>query len=189
MEMMYEERKVQVLELRALSATIVDGEEQKTVSRGKLKEIKPPKIRACITSDCLTWDAEGMLARTFGFWAAHAKFYVDIPPQLQDLFENRYFSLFGKLPEPQIGLYNLSLDVQKWAMEAEITFPVGYPLPNDIAIQQTAREGKIARIQLFWALMEHGFELTESQNPDRIRAFVPESQRQYFDARLKGEIQ
>jgi len=43
MEMMYEGRKVQVLELRELSATIIDGEESKTVNRAKLKEIKRPK--------------------------------------------------------------------------------------------------------------------------------------------------
>jgi hypothetical protein len=147
----------------------------------------PPKTRACITSDRLTWDAEGELARTFGFWAANAQFYIDVPPQYQKIFEDKYFSLFGKVPDPQAGLYNISLDVQKWAIEAEITFPIGYNLPDDIAVQQTARDGKIARIQLFWALMEHGFELSTQQTPERIRTFVPENQRQYFDAGLKGE--
>jgi hypothetical protein len=39
MEMMYEGRKIQVLDLRELSATIIDGEEQKTVSRAKLKPV------------------------------------------------------------------------------------------------------------------------------------------------------
>ena len=140
-----------------------------------------------VAADTLTWDAEGILARLFGFWAVRAKFYVDIRPEDQNLFENRYFALFGVIPEPKIGLYNISQDPQKWANEAEITFPVTDILPTALAELQTARLGKIARVQLFWMLMEHGFELTETQNIERIRAFVPEFQRTFFDAGVKGD--
>jgi hypothetical protein len=151
------------------------------------KYLKLLKRRASITADSLTWDAEGTLAWIFGFWAANAKFYIDVRPEDQDLFEDRYFALFGKIPEPKVGLYNISQDVQKWAAEAEITFPTTDKLPADLAALQTACVGKIARVQLFWMLMEHGFELAETQDVSRIRAFVPETQREIFDAGVKGE--
>lgn len=158
--------------------------EVSTDSDGRLRLAKTP---ACVRADRITWDELGQLAWVFGFWAKNIKFYADIPPKYQSVFEKKYRSIFGYDPEPKEGLYNISQDAQKWTIETEITFPVTDRLPEDLERLQTARQGKIARTQLFWALMEHGFELTGTQNIDSIRQHVPEQQREFFDKGTKGE--
>jgi hypothetical protein len=151
------------------------------------KYLELVKRDPCITAENLPWDEDGKLAYVYGYWAKKCKLYVDVPPQKRQLFEDRYFSVHGIVPEPKVGLYHISNDPQKRAMEAEITFPAGMELPPDLADQQTAQIGKIARVSLFWRLIEDGFELAEKQDSERIKIHIAPNQEGYFNAGLKGE--
>jgi len=149
-------------------------------------EIEQRKRPGFLSIDKLVWDSEGNLARFLGYLVGPGQvhFYLEAPPKYDDVVVNHYHSLTGETIVPTKGLYNIAPEA-KWAVEVNIHFIPTDNIPDSIALQQTERVGLISRHQMFWALVEHGFTLRSPQDPDKIRTFIPDSQKVFFDEGLK----
>jgi hypothetical protein len=119
--------------------------------------------------------------RTLGFFARHADFQAEVPPQSQSSFEDRYAMLTGVHPELQRDGY-YPVDVQtgneKWGPELRIYFPDGLckiDVPDGIEVRSGSAD-KIVRINnngLWWRLIGIGFRLGKHHAVASIQNTVP----------------
>lgn len=150
----------------------------------------PKKVPGYLSVEKLEWDSEGRLAWTFGYMCGQGniRFYLHIPEYQLEPVVNKYHSLTGQILEPQSGVLVVVPTGDKWGMQVEIRYTPTPNLPDQLAKRENA-PGKIrsgaGEGGLFWAFIEHGFKIQPPQDADRIRNFVPEGQRHFFDEGLK----
>jgi len=166
----------------------IKQEQHNSIMAERARKEKAPKRPGFMGRDRLSYDSQGNMARFLGYLAGPGKirFYLEAPPKYDDMVVNEYHHLTGDIITPTKGLYNIAPE-SKWAPEANISFVPTDDIPDSLAVQQTEREGLISRYQLFWTLVEHGFTLSGPQDPAKIRAFIPDSQKKFFDEGLASK--
>lgn len=148
----------------------------------------PPKKPGCLEIGKIDWDAEGRMAWTFGWWAGigNIRLYLETPAKFEDTVINQYHALTGVVITAMPGLFNIAPE-SKFGTEAAIYFDPTEDLPDSISRMQSERPGLISSCSLFWALIEHGFQLVRGAQDDlKIRQFIPESHRKHFDRGVEG---
>jgi hypothetical protein len=145
------------------------------------------KIPGWLTSDKIDWTPE--VAWFLGYLVGPGKvhFYLETKESNVETVINQYHTMTGVLLTPETpGLFNVVPDASRRGSKCEIKFKQTDNIPDSLALQQRT-PGIISRYQLFWALVEHGFEAGVPQNAAKIRAFVPESVQSAFDMGVAGQ--
>lgn len=201
----YSDRDYTVVSIQGDSVVVSynDNQEQRTyslkakqtvndriVSERNARAIIAAKKPGFLSSDKISWTPN--MGWFLGWLAAFGRLYVETIASQADRFVDQYEKLTGVELQEKKGLFSvlvpnpdLSDPNGRWTTKCEIIFPPTANLPDSLAVLQQY-DGKISRCQIFWALVEHGFRVAESQDIAKIRQFVPSQFTAEFDAGVLG---
>jgi len=205
----YSNREYEVLAIDGENLTVryLDNRQEVThsnfTSRNKLNDTieRETKLkdqqdrRGYLGEEKLTWDADGALAWSLGWFAGdgNVQFYLHMSDDKFTPVSNKYYSITGDIIAVKPGKIVIAPAGQKWGFQAEIRFNPTNNLPDQLASKQTTEGrirggvGKEDEGSIFWALVRLGFRLDSPQDVDAIRKNIPATQRVNFDAGVNGQ--